>query len=70
MAQIMCRYWIRFARTGNPNGSGFPNWPAYDLPAASYLELGTQTKRAAALHDDAFRLIKRLYAARLAALAP
>jgi hypothetical protein len=40
------------------------------LPAASYLEMGTQTKRATALHDDAFRLIKRLYAARLAALAP
>lgn len=70
MAQVMRRYWIRFARTGDPNGSGLSNWPAYELATASYLELGTQTRRATALHDDAFRLVKRLYAARLAALAP
>jgi len=70
MAQVMRSYWIRFARTGDPNGSGLSNWPAYGLPAASYLELGTETRRATALHDDAFRLIDRLYRARLDALAP
>lgn len=70
MAQVMRRYWIQFARTGDPSGSGLSNWPAFDSATASHLELGTQTRRATALHDDAFQLIKRLYSARIATLAP
>ena len=25
----MMGYWTRFAATGNPNGGGAPNWPAF-----------------------------------------
>ena len=33
-------YWTRFAKNGNPNGEGLPNWAAYDDRARAVFELG------------------------------
>ena len=30
LAKTMSAYWANFATTGNPNGSGLADWPAYD----------------------------------------
>jgi hypothetical protein len=52
----MSAAWVRFAKTGNPNGSGLPSWPAVQRTALQYLEFGDEIH---VRHLDAERL-KRL----------
>jgi para-nitrobenzyl esterase len=40
LADTMSDYWVNFARTGNPNGKGLPEWKNYDKQSGSIMELG------------------------------
>jgi para-nitrobenzyl esterase len=35
----MARYWVDFARSGNPNGDGLPAWPRFTTGGAQVLYL-------------------------------
>ena len=35
----MLQYWVNFANTGNPNGSGLVSWPQYQTQTDCYLEI-------------------------------
>ncbi|MEV7038403.1 carboxylesterase family protein [Amycolatopsis sp. NPDC051061] len=39
LSDQMIRYWGRFSATGNPNGSGAPQWPAYHPAAGQVMSL-------------------------------
>lgn len=44
LSQIVMQYWVNFAKTGNPNGPGLPNWPEYSAREGLSLEFGDQLK--------------------------
>ncbi len=40
LSETASSYWANFAKTGNPNGKGLPNWPAFDAGQQVTMELG------------------------------
>ena len=40
LAHAVSSYWTNFAKTGNPNGPGLPQWTVYDPKNEPYMELG------------------------------
>lgn len=39
LTEAMTSYWTNFARTGNPNGEGVPEWPRYTSETDKWMEL-------------------------------
>ena len=60
LSQSMMRYWTNFARTGNPNGPGLPDWPAYSADKRQYIELGENVTASAGLYEEYRELIDRV----------
>jgi para-nitrobenzyl esterase len=40
LSDVMSSYWSNFAKTGDPNGPGLPQWPAYTPDSHTTMELG------------------------------
>ena len=40
LSKMMTSYWVNFATTGDPNGTGLPKWTPYDQKTEPYLEFG------------------------------
>ncbi|MEP7312563.1 MAG: carboxylesterase family protein, partial [Pseudomonadota bacterium] len=44
LSQVMISYWINFARSGDPNGSGLPRWPAWKETSQELMELASNPR--------------------------
>jgi para-nitrobenzyl esterase len=44
LADIMSSYWVNFAASGDPNGKGLPEWPAYSDKDTRVIEFGNKVK--------------------------
>ena len=67
LSDMMSSYWINFAATGNPNGDGLPEWPAYTRGTEPVLEFGDSVRVRQGLRGPRLDFFDQLYAAQRAA---
>ena len=60
LADKISQAWINFAKTGNPNHSGLPNWPAYNVTNTATMHLDITSKVKPQLDKELFDLVKNL----------
>jgi para-nitrobenzyl esterase len=56
LADQMSSAWIDFARTGNPNGHGVPNWPSYTAARPATMVFGEKSAARIGYDADLIRL--------------
>ncbi|MFN4145327.1 MAG: carboxylesterase/lipase family protein [Runella sp.] len=57
LADKMSQSWINFARNGNPNHKGLPNWPAYNAAQTSTMHFDTKCSVQAQQDKALFELV-------------
>lgn len=63
VSELMSSYWANFATTGNPNGKGLPDWPAYNAKNDLALEIGNDVALRSKLHQTGLDFFDRYYEA-------
>ena len=60
-SSMLAETWVRFARTGDPNGGPLPEWPAFNLEDEPYMELGPTLAVGKRLRTEQLELIAKAW---------
>jgi para-nitrobenzyl esterase len=65
MSDLMRTWWTNFAKTGDPNGVGLPNWPAFNdaKPQTMYIA-SDNTKAAPVVSEAGLKVLDKYFASR------
>jgi para-nitrobenzyl esterase len=64
LSDAMHAAWIRFAQSGDPNGNGFPSWPAFTAANDTHFEFGDRMKAGTHLMSSECDLFDEISAGR------
>ena len=62
ISDTMMSYWVNFAKTGNPNGAGLPNWPSFDEGTTQVQYLGRTVEAEPLPGPDKIKALDDYYA--------
>jgi para-nitrobenzyl esterase len=62
LADKMSRAWVSFAKTGNPNHPGLPNWPAFDPVRRATMVFNTECRLVNDPYGEERRALERIRA--------
>lgn len=65
LSETMIGYWVQFAKTSNPSGSGLPPWPAYDPKTDLCQNLGREVGQAPTPRAAGFAVFEQMLKAKL-----
>lgn len=61
LSDTMIAYWTNFAKTGNPNGPGLPEWPAFEPKTQQTMQLAERITQTAFGDTTTLRRLDRIY---------
>src|SRR5262249_38320971 len=64
LAKAMSAAWVRFAKTGDPNGGDVPKWPRYGKDSDEHLEFGDTIRVDKGLRAEEVDFWSEIWAAR------
>lgn len=70
LTEAMGRYWTNFAKTGDPNGTGLVEWPAYNPDTDLWMTFNPSIKVAPNIRKEKLDIMERALMSRVADAVP
>lgn len=70
LTEAMGVYWTNFAKTGNPNSGGLPDWPNYDPASDLWMTFNPSIEVTSGIRAEKLDILERALVTRVAAAVP